>query len=94
MRKAIMADPAETPISIRYVTGRFPADGDLILRCAQTDSAFRSLCEDYALALEVVRRLVGVERQKVESRIAEYRALVADLESDIQCMLVKCRRAF
>jgi hypothetical protein len=82
-----MPDPVQLPIFIRHVVARFPGHADLILRSARSDGDFCSLCEDYAVALEAVRRLEASDRPIVESRIAEYRVLVSDLEGDIQRML-------
>jgi len=82
-----MADPAQMPILVRHVMDRFPADADLVLQCALENERFRSLCEDYALALEALRRLEALDRRMVESRIADYRALMTDLEREIQSTL-------
>jgi hypothetical protein len=88
-----MVNRAEMPILVRHVMDRFPADAELVLRCALESERFRSLCEDYALALEASRRLEAVDRQIVESRIADYRALMNDLEQEIHKTLEIRRRS-
>jgi len=87
-----MVDPTQMPILVKHVMDRFPADAELVLRCALESERFRSLCEDYALALEASRRLESVDRQIVESRIADYRALMSDLEQEIRRTLEIRRR--
>jgi hypothetical protein len=79
-----VVNPAEMPILVKHVMDRFPADAELVLKCALESERFRSLCEDYALALEASRRLESLERPIVERRIADYRALMSDLEQEIQ----------
>jgi hypothetical protein len=90
-RERLTADSVQLPIFIKDVVDRFPGDAVLIARYARGDSGFCSLCEDYALALEVVRRLETSERAMVERRIADYRALMRELEGDIQRMLLDIR---
>jgi hypothetical protein len=75
------------PILVKHVMDRFPAEADLVLRCALESESFRSLCEDYALALEALRRLEAFDRHMVESRIADYRVLMRELEREIQGIL-------
>jgi len=82
-----MADSDQVPTLIKPVMDRFPADADLIRRHARRDSDFLTLCEDYATAFETLRRLEVSNRAMIRSRIAEYRALMRDLEGDIERML-------
>ena len=80
------------PGVLTHVADRLGADADLILHHARGDSDFCSLCEDYAAVLGVMRRLETFERPLVEMRIAEYRALVTNLEDEIQRALREMRR--
>jgi hypothetical protein len=78
-----MSEEANLPVVIQTVIQRFPGRPGEIVRYCLEDESFRALCEDYGLAAETLRRLETVERSQVESRIAEYRSLLDDLEREI-----------
>jgi hypothetical protein len=81
---AAMVNEPRLPTTIQQVIDRFPGGRptDVIRRFLESES-FRALCEDYELATTTLQRLETVERTQVESRIAEYRSLIRDLEKEI-----------
>ena len=61
---------------------------ELIKARSDTDEELRELCEDYRLARETLTRLrKSKPRRSLE--IAEYRTLVAELEDEIICRLMR-----
>jgi hypothetical protein len=76
------------PDAIRHVIERFPEQADAITRLAEQSEAFLSICEDYELGLVTLRQF-EVEVTVRHERIAEYCALVADLELEIEQALAK-----
>ena len=85
-----MAEEEAADRAVAEVLESHPAHAPLIRRLASTNETFRSICEDYALARDV---LTSLERSAGASRdastVAEYRVLVADLEREIVHALVK-----
>ncbi|TSD83747.1 hypothetical protein FFK22_036155 [Mycobacterium sp. KBS0706] len=65
---------------------RFPHLAHQIGRLADQSETFRSLCEDYQLAVEALDTLV-IRRPHDDKVIGEYRALVGELEADIEAAL-------
>ena len=64
---------------------RFPDQQARILRLALRDEGFRALCEEYDLARKSYGRLqVSPERA---AEVAEYRAVIAELEEEIRGFL-------
>jgi hypothetical protein len=78
-----MIDGPKLPTTIQHVIDRFPGRPAEILSRFLESESFRALCEDYELAASTLQRLETVERAQVESRIAEYRSLIRDLETEI-----------
>lgn len=77
--------------AVRRVMERFPESADAIAQLAGESEAFQSICEDYDLGLATLRQFeaqLGGNRQ----RIAEYRALLFDLEREIELALAKAGR--
>jgi len=66
---------------------RFVDVADLIRSRSEVDEVLRDLCEDYRLAREILMRLKK-ERPKPSKKIAEYSALVGDLEEEIMAYLL------
>lgn len=67
------------------VVERFPDQQARILRLALRDAGFRALCEEYDLARKSYGRLqVSPDRA---AEVAEYRAVIADLEREIRGFL-------
>ncbi|MPY72867.1 MAG: hypothetical protein GEU87_01270 [Alphaproteobacteria bacterium] len=60
-----------------------PDRAEEIARLAAISEPFRSLCEDYALAVNTLRRLESENRQQDVERMVEYRELIAELEREL-----------
>jgi hypothetical protein len=67
------------------IVARFPAKAAVIRRLWKESESFRSLCEEYQLAVATLRRW---EDEGQQQRIREYRTLVHELEGDIADALV------
>ena len=59
----------------------------LALRCP----AFRTLCEDYGIAVETLGFLEGHNRPQDLERVQEYRSLIQDLEKELKYELLAAR---
>ncbi len=67
------------------VVERFPDQQSRILRLALSDGGFRALCEEYDLARQSYGRLQVTPERAAE--VAEYRAVIAELEDEIRGFL-------
>jgi hypothetical protein len=68
---------------LALVLGRFPQVTLLIRQRFMADQGFRGLCEDYALARETLARFRTMPNAEQRPEIAEYVAIIADLENEI-----------
>jgi hypothetical protein len=80
------------PSSVSCVAGRFPGDIQLVIRLAVESEDFRSICEDLALAVETLRQLDKQDPGKDSATTLEYRALVQELDQEIERVLARHRR--
>ena len=78
-----MAPPKRSPFDICQLLGRFSGDAALISRLLVQNDAFRNMCEDLVLAKSALTQLETVQREQEATKIAEYRQLIAELESEI-----------
>jgi hypothetical protein len=62
----------------------FPERAEEIPRLALRHDAFRTICEDYGMALEALRRLELRNHPMDLEKILEYRALIRDLERELR----------
>ena len=62
----------------------FPERAEAIPRLALQNDAFRTICEDYGMALEALRRLEVRNHPLDLEKILEYRALIRDLERELR----------
>lgn len=60
-----------------------PDRADEIARLAAQSEPFRSLCEDYALAVSTLRQLETENREQDAERMVEYRELIGELEREL-----------
>jgi hypothetical protein len=67
----------------RSVVARFPEHELAIERLFRRSEPFRSMCEDYALGVEALRRWQFATAPKRETAIAELRHSLAELEAEI-----------
>ena len=72
-----MASPAT------HVIKRFPEHELAIERLLRKSESFRSMCDDYAVGVEALRRWERATDPKRELRIAELRDTLAALEEEI-----------
>lgn len=83
--KEVGAEPMARPAT--HVIERFPEHELAIERLVRTSESFRSMCEDYAVGVEAVRRWQrasdGADPQRAV-RIAELRESLAELEAEIR----------
>jgi len=87
-----MADSEGSGLDLTQVLERFPHHAPLIRGLAFADDTFWSICEDYGLARTTLAKLQAVTSKKQDAtKIAEYAALVADLEREIMDA-VRCSR--
>ena len=74
-------------VDLATIINRFPDREFAIRRTAANDTEFVEICDDYAVAA------CALERWKDDAvRAEEYRALVHELEEDIQKMLASQQR--
>jgi ribosomal protein S19E (S16A) len=66
-----------------YVIERLPQHELAIQRLVRTCETFRSICEDYAVGIEALRRWEGSTEPRRSERIAELRDALAELEQEI-----------
>jgi hypothetical protein len=62
----------------------FPERAEEISRLALRNDAFRTICEDYGMALEALKRLEIRNHPLDLEKILEYRALIRDLERELR----------
>jgi hypothetical protein len=82
-----MARPATDVIK------RFPEHELAIERLIRTNESFRTMCEDYAVGVEALRRWERATDPKRAVRIAELRGSLAELEVEIlEVLTLEARR--
>lgn len=83
-----MVDSEGSNLELTQVLERFPHYAPVIRGLAVADDTFWSMCEDYGLARTTLVKLQAAAREKQDAmKIAEYSALVADLEREIMVAL-------
>jgi hypothetical protein len=84
--------PAELPhLAVATVLARFPRDAETIWRLLRESSEFGELCEHLALARETLCAFEQRPGTRRRPEIDEYRALVADLETDVARLIAEAR---
>lgn len=79
-----MSDSDASRLDLTEVLARFPHCAPLIRRLVVADESFWSVCEDYALARATLAKLQARPQDDQDAeKVAEYVALVADLEREI-----------
>nr|WP_294551169.1 hypothetical protein [uncultured Rhodopila sp.] len=88
-----MTDIPAVGLNLAHVIARFPENAPLIRRLVLADQAFRSVCEDYALARETLTRFEALpEAEKKPAEVADYVSVIAALEDEIAADLRNARR--
>jgi hypothetical protein len=75
--------------SLNTVIERFPEVGCQITEFYHQSDFFRSICEDYADCLEVIKRLESSNHMTEKGYKKEYQALLDDLEKELFLKLKK-----
>jgi hypothetical protein len=87
-----MSDPKTSHLDLTQVLERFPHCAALVRRLVVVDDTFWSICEDYALARATLVKLEKLELGgQPDTKLADYRILVADLEREIAEVLRNAR---
>ena len=71
------------PPCLALVGQLFPGRASELARLAESSEPFRSLCEDYELAIGTLRQLEIQNQPQDAERIIEYRRLVVELEREL-----------
>jgi hypothetical protein len=79
--KEIGSGPMARPAT--HVIKRFPEHELAIERLVRKSEGFRSMCEDYAVGVEALRRWERATDPKRSARIAELRESLAELEEEM-----------
>ena len=66
----------------------FPDWAEEITRLALRSEAFRTMCEDYGMAVDALELLAGRNLPQDTQKIQEYRALVRELENELKSELL------
>lgn len=75
------------------VLHRFPDSRATVLALSLSNPSFRALCEDLALALQTLARFEARPDADLRPEIPEYRAIIRELEDEIQAHLAACARS-
>ncbi|WP_395019826.1 hypothetical protein [Dongia sp.] len=75
--------------NIARIRRLFPERAEEIPRLALRNDAFRTICEDFGMALEALRRLELRNHPMDLEKILEYRALIRDLERELRDELAR-----
>ena len=70
-----------------YVVRRFPGHGGAIKRLFRENKNFHTICEDYELCAEALKRWNESTSQYAPARRREYAELLGDLETEIRKFL-------
>ena len=67
----------------RHIRERFPDKKHTIDLLTTEDPEFYTLCEDHDACVDALRYWAASEKPEAENRVAEYRALVRELQDEI-----------
>ena len=88
-----MHQPERPPIDVSQLLERFHDDAALVAELLAANDDFRSACEDLALAKATLAELESIQLGREPKKIAEYRMIVTDLESEIAEAVRHARQA-
>lgn len=83
------ADSAQAGVA--QVAARFPEEAGRLQGLAVTDPDFRELCEEYGLAQESLARFEAMPDAADRPEVPDYRAVIAELETEISRFLMEAR---
>ena len=73
--------------AVDHVVERFPERKELVRRLYLKDEQFRSMCEDFLLSIDSLRRFEGRPDAHLRPEVDDYRALLGELEAEIRSYL-------
>jgi hypothetical protein len=73
--------------ALSRVAARFPDKALLIRRLFLANDAFRTICEDYALAQDTLVRFENEPDAEHRPEVMDYQSVVSGLESEIAALL-------
>jgi hypothetical protein len=79
---------------LRQVLSLFPQFSDLIHEHYRDDDEFRSMCRDYADALQASQTWQHSAKAEAPKRVTEYQSLVRELQQDIKHWLKKVKKKY
>lgn len=80
----ILAMGAETASKLSFIVAMFPSRKADVLQLALSDPKFRDLVDDLFDAKESLGRLAAPPDSRKRVEIAEYRAIIAELEAEVR----------
>jgi len=84
----LMTNEEAVKFHLGQIFKKFPNDSAVAASLYYSRESFRSLCEDYSLALIT---LSSMEKSSAKSaRISEYQSIISDLEAEIRIYLARC----
>lgn len=86
-----MARADSAQVGIAQIAARFPEEAGRLQGLAATDPDFRELCEEYGLARESLARFEAMPDAVDRPEVPDYRAVIAELESEIGRFLTEAR---
>ena len=82
-----MADAEMARTGLAQAVARFPEAAVTLRGMALVDSAFREICEEYALARESLARFEARSDAAERPEVGDFRSVIAELEGEIGRML-------
>jgi len=79
---------ASAATHVAKVRKLFPDWAEEVLRLALRNETFRSLCEEYGLAIEALDLLEAMNRPQDVEKMYEYRAIIRDLQKELKYELL------
>ena len=76
----------------RHIRERFPDKKHSIDLLMTEDPEFLALCEDYDICVDAVRYWAKSKDPEAETRVNEYRALIQELEDEINQALITMKQ--
>ncbi|WP_442579361.1 hypothetical protein ACSBOB_28350 [Mesorhizobium sp. ASY16-5R] len=88
-----MAGANAARLDLTQIIARFPNDGGLIRRLILRDETFRGICEEYMLARASLSWFEALPDGANRLEVADFRALIPGLETEIEQFLQKARQS-
>jgi hypothetical protein len=73
--------------AVDQVVERFPEQMEMVRRLYLSDEQFRSICEDFSLSVDSLRRFERRPDAHLRPEVDDYRTLLRELEDEIRSYL-------